>query len=114
MVSTLVYMPAAMAFWYAAPLIAWQDMGVFKAIFYSFFAVQRSGRAFLIYGLVWALLYTFIPGIVGTIIALASASESVVKMVLFALWTVLSVVMYCSFYPTYTHIFGRPSEPGQA
>jgi hypothetical protein len=25
---------------------------------------------------------------------------------------VLTVVMYCSFYPTYTHVFGRPDVAG--
>jgi hypothetical protein len=42
--SALVYLPFAMGFWHAAPLATWQRMGLFKAIFYSFFAVRRCGR----------------------------------------------------------------------
>jgi hypothetical protein len=109
--SALVYVPAAMAFWYAAPLIAWQDMGVGKAIFYSFFAVHRARKAFLVYGLGWALIGVLLPAIVTSIIALLVSRSLVVMLVLLPLSLMLTVVMYCSFYPTYTHIFGRPAEP---
>jgi hypothetical protein len=108
--SAVVYVPAAMAFWYAAPLIAWQDMGVGKAIFYSFFAVHRARKAFLVYGLGWALIGVLLPAIVTSIIALLASRSLVVMLVLLPLSLMLTVVMYCSFYPTYTHIFGRP-EP---
>jgi hypothetical protein len=114
MFSATVYTPAAMAFWYAAPLVMWQGMGVFKAIFYSFFAVQRSGRAFLVYGLAWALIGVLMPAILSSLVALVFGRAIVVMLVLLPLSLMLTVVMYCSFYPTYTHIFGRPSEPGQA
>jgi hypothetical protein len=108
--SAVVYVPAAMAFWYAAPLIAWQDMGVGKAIFYSFFAVHRARKAFLVYGLGWALIGVLLPAIVTSIIALLVSRSLVVMLLLLPLSLMLTVVMYCSFYPTYTHIFGRP-EP---
>ena len=108
--SAVVYIPAAMAFWYAAPLIAWQGMGVGKAIFYSFFAVHKARKAFLVYGLAWALIGVLVPTIVTSIIALLISRSIVVMIVLLPLSLVLTVVMYCSFYPTYTAIFGRP-EP---
>ncbi|NEX64271.1 BPSS1780 family membrane protein [Noviherbaspirillum galbum] len=116
MFSALVYTPATMAFWYAAPLIAWQRMGVGKALFYSFFAVQRSGRAFLVYGLAWVLVGVLLPAILSSVVALIFGRLLVVSLVLIPLSLVLTVVMYCSFYPTYTHVFGRPGEtpqPGQ-
>jgi hypothetical protein len=106
--SAAVYTPAAMAFWYAAPLIAWQNMGVGKAIFYSFFAVKRAGKAFLVYGLAWFLIGVLLPAIFSSIIALIVAKAIAVVAVLLPLSLMLTVVMYCSFYPTYTHIFGRP------
>ena len=43
----LIYLPAMMAFWFAGPLIAWQKMSLFKAVFYSFFASCKSVRVFL-------------------------------------------------------------------
>jgi hypothetical protein len=106
-----VYTPAAMAFWYAAPLIAWQGMGVGKAIFYSFFTVKRAGKAFLVYGLAWIVIGVLLPVMVSSIIALLFGKATVVMLVLLPLSIVMTVVMYCSFYPTYTHIFGKPQEP---
>ena len=109
MFSAAVYTPAQMAFWYAAPLIGWQNMGVFKAMFYSFFAVQRAGRAFLVYGLAWALIGVLVPTIASSIIALVFGQVAAVILLMLPLSLVLTVVMYCSFYPTYTHIFNRPA-----
>lgn len=109
MFSAAVYTPAGMAFWYAAPLIAWQDMGVGKALFYSFFAVKRSGKAFLVYGLSWALIGILLPALLSSAVALIVGRAFAVIVVLLGFSLVLTVVMYCSFYPTYTHIFGRPA-----
>lgn len=107
MFAAAVYVPAAMAFWYAAPLIAWQGMGVGKAIFYSFFAVQRAGRAFLVYGLAWMGIGVLFPAIVSSFVALVLA-KGIAVLIALPLSLVLTIVMYCSFYPTYTWIFGRP------
>jgi len=112
MFSAAVYTPAAMAFWYAAPLIMWQDMGIGKAIFYSFFAVKRSGTAFLVYGLSWVLIGVILPAVLSSVVALVVGKAFAVMVVLLTVSLVLTVIMYCSFYPTYTHIFGRPqSQP---
>ena len=109
--SVAVYTPAAMAFWYAAPLIAWQRMGVGKALFYSFFAVKRSAKAFLVYGLAWALIGMLLPLFTTSILAMILGQSALVVIVLLPLSLVLTVVMYCSFYPTYTAVFGRPEDP---
>lgn len=110
--SALVYIPAAMAFWYAAPLIAWKDMTLTKAVFYSFFTVKNAGKAFLLYGLAWFALGILLPTIASTILALV-AGKTLAVFVLMPLSIVLTVVMYCSFYPTYTEFFGRPYETAQ-
>jgi hypothetical protein len=113
MVSAAVYTPAAMAFWYAAPLIAWHDMSIGKAIFYSFFAVKRAGKAFLVYGLAWVVIGVLMPALLSSLVALIFGNSLAVMFVLLSVSLILTVVMYCSFYPTYTHIFGRP-ESGAA
>ena len=110
MFAALVYLPAAMAFWYAAPLIMWQKMGVGKAVFYSFFAVKRAGKAFMTYGLAWLLIGVVIPAIVSSLLAMLFGKAFIVMVVLLPLSLMLTVVMYCSFYPTYTHLFGRPGQ----
>jgi len=108
--SALVYIPAGMAFWYAAPLIMWQRMSVGKALFFSFFAVLRARKAFLLYGVSWALIGVMTPALVSSILSLLMPRSVVVIAVLLPLSLMMTVVMYCSFYPTYVHIFGRP-EP---
>lgn len=109
--SAAVYTPAAMAFWYAAPLATWQNMSAGKSVFYSFFAVRRAGKAFLLYGLAWAAIGVILPAVVSTLIALLVAKAAVTVMILLPLSIVLTVVMYCSFYPTYTYVFGKPFTP---
>lgn len=105
-----VYLPAAMAFWYAAPLIAWKNMGLGKAVFYSFFTVRSAAAAFIVYGLAWIFLGVFLPSIVSTILALV-LGKLVALFILMPLTIALTVVMYCSFYPTYTAFFERPFAP---
>jgi len=106
--AALVYTPAAMALWYAAPLVAWQQMSVGKAVFYSFFAVRRAGKAFLVYGAAWLLIGVLLPAVVSSILALLTGKTVVVMLVLMPVSIIMTVVMYCSFYPNYTQIFGRP------
>jgi hypothetical protein len=110
LVSGLLYVPAAMAFWYAAPLIAWQGMGIVKALFYSFHAVRRAGRAFLLYGLGWGLLCVLFPLLLSTVLGWITGSPTLMVVVLLPLSMVLTVVMYCSFYPSYTTVFGQPAD----
>ena len=102
-----------MAFWYAAPLIAWKDMSLSKAVFYSFFTVKNAGRAFILYAFAWFGLGILLPTIASTILALV-AGKTLAMFVLMPLTIVLTVVMYCSFYPTYTEFFGRPYRTSEA
>ncbi|MDB5841505.1 MAG: hypothetical protein JWQ23_3457 [Herminiimonas sp.] len=110
LVAAAVYTPAAMAFWYAAPLAAWQGMGLGKSIFYSFFAVRRAGKAFIVYGLAWALIGVFLPVIFSTLIALLTGAPRITMVILLPVSIILTVAMYCSFYSTYTHVFGKPDS----
>lgn len=106
-----VYIPAAMAFWYAAPLIMWQKMGLMQAIFYSFFSVRRAGRAFVVYGLSWIAIGVMLPVFVSGLIGLLTGQSAITMMILMMLSILMTVIMYCSFYPTYTHVFGKPNAP---
>ena len=108
--AALVYTPAAMGFWYAAPLIAWHDMGVGKAIFYSFFSVKRNGRAFLTYALSWAGVGILLPAIAGSVLGLLFGRSTVMMLFLLPLSLVMTVIMYCSFYPNFTDVFGPPAK----
>ncbi len=108
--AALVYLPFAMGFWHAAPLAMWQRMGLLKAIFYSFFAVRRCGKAFLAYALGWIVIGVALPAIISTVLSLLLGKTLVTLMLLMPLSVILTLVMYCSFYPTYTAVFERPEQ----
>ena len=109
--SAALYVAPSMAFWYAAPLIAWHRMGVGKAVFYSFFAVLRESRAYLVYGLTWAGVAIILPTFLSLILALLFNSPGVIITVMMPVSMLLTVVLYASFYVTYTDVFGIPSAP---
>jgi hypothetical protein len=109
--AALVYLPAAMAFWYAAPLVAWQKMSVSKAVFYSFFAVRQQFRAFVVYGLAWVAVGVILPTVASLVLALMFNSASLIVMVMMPLSMLLTVVLYSSFYITYTDVFPAPEQP---
>lgn len=107
LVSALVYLPAMMAFWYAAPLIAWGNMSVTKAVFYSFFAVKRAAKAFFVYGLAWMLISVLLSLVLTLLVAIVGGSGVTLMIILMPISIALTVVMYCSFYPTYTDVFAE-------
>ncbi|MBB3213039.1 hypothetical protein FHW67_002327 [Herbaspirillum sp. Sphag1AN] len=114
LVAALVYIPAAMAFWFAAPLMFWQEMPLGKAMFYSFFAVRRSGKAFLVYALSLLQIGVILPAIFGTIVALLFNNTSIIVFILVPLSIILTVVIYCSFYPNYTAVFDQPATDAES
>lgn len=103
--SGLLYLPAIMGFWYAAPLIAWKNMSTSKAIFYSFFAVYHARGAFTIYGIAWSILGVLLPSIVAILVLLLIQQPVLAIMIMVPFSVTLTLIMYCSFYPTYTQIF---------
>ncbi len=108
--SSLIFLPFCMAFWHAAPLIAWQRMSLFKAIFYSFFAVRRYGMAFMTYALGWIVVGFALPAIISGVLVLLLGQSFVPIIIMMPLSIILTIVMYCSFYPTYVQAFGRPES----
>ena len=99
-----------MCFWFAALLVAWKEMAVGKALFYSFFAVARCAKAFIVYALAWMLMGVILPSILSTIVKLLFGSSLLSLMVLLPLSLILTAILYCSFYPSYVTIFGAPDE----
>jgi hypothetical protein len=103
----LIYVPAAMAFAFAVPLILWRQMGVAKAIFYSFFAVWRNLRAFLVFALGWFVLFTLATQVLALV-----AGPKYLAFVLQPVLVLFGILMQCSFYASYRELFGVPgAEP---
>ena len=109
-----IYMILIFPLWFAAPLIAWQGMGVAKAIFFSFFSVLRAIKAFIAYILAWTAISLFISINLSALLSLLPGmSEAMALAVMIPCALFLSMLRYCSFYPSYVEVFGKPALPPQ-
>jgi hypothetical protein len=105
LLAAILYVPAAMAFCFAGPLIYWQQMSVGKALFFSFFSVWRSLTAFLVLVMAW-----FAVAVFGTqLVYLIFGTADLGLVVRGALYVVLTVIMHCTVYASYRQIFGSPA-----
>lgn len=107
MLALAVYVPAAMAFCFAAPLIYWQQMALGKALFFSFFAVVRALPAFITFALGW---FGIVMSVSVIVVLIFGASELATSLMV-PVSVVLTVVIYCSLYASYRQIFGAPQQP---
>ncbi|NRR33683.1 hypothetical protein HSX11_26240 [Oxalobacteraceae bacterium] len=105
-----LYIPGAMAFCFAAPLIYWQNMSVGKAIFFSFFAVLRAFKAFAVFILGWASISILLSQL---IIILFGRSQ-LAMMVMMPMSVIVTVMLHCSFYASYRQLFGSPAAEALA
>jgi hypothetical protein len=106
----VTYLICQLPLWYAAPLIVWQKMSVAKSIFYSFFSVKRNAGAFIVYFLGWLVIGGLLPNMAGAVIGLLVGPQLSTFLLLPVLLIILTI-LFCSVYPTYTSLFGRPDEP---
>ncbi len=107
LVTIVLYIPFFMLTWFAAPLIGWRQMGVPKAMFYSFFTVAHNWQPFIVYALGFLVTGFIIPSIVGGIVG-PMLGGMVGIFVIYIISVTVTTVLYCSFYPTYRSIFGIP------
>jgi hypothetical protein len=98
---------ALMALCFAAPLTYWQKMGVGKAIFYSFFAVLKSARVFIVLLLAWFGIFTG----AWTVLMLIFGSARLGQMVIMWLGFLFILLLQCAMYAGYRQIFGKPDDP---
>jgi hypothetical protein len=91
---------------FAAPLTYWKRMGPGKATFYSFFAVIRTARPFLV------LLATWFGIFFGICIraALVFGDAALGRVVLMWLIFLFMLLLQCAMYAGYRTIFGKPLD----
>jgi hypothetical protein len=104
------YLLLAMPLWFAAPLIAWQEMGFAKAVFFSFFSALRAYKSFVVYLLAWILINLLVVINVGAILSLLPVNSTAAGMaLLIPCLLVLTMIRYCSYYSSYVQVFGKPA-----
>lgn len=104
--------PLMLAFWFAPLLVLWQGMTAGKALFFSFFACWHNWRAFLVYGLVVALIAGVVPGVLLLLANVWGQPIFTVVSVLVRIVVIfgLAPILICSSYVSWRDVFATP-EP---
>jgi len=105
--------PVLMAFWFAPVLAAWNRIGAVQSLFYSFFAVWRNWRAFLVYGsalfFAGALFMTAV-----TVLAVLMQGKIQVLRSFALIFTLLTLpTLFASFYASYRDVFPENAVPAE-
>jgi hypothetical protein len=91
---------------FAAPLTYWKHMGPGKATFYSFFAVIRTARPFLVLLAAWFAMFFGVC----IIAALLFGDAALGRVVLMWLIFLFVLLLQCAMYAGYRTIFGKPVD----
>jgi hypothetical protein len=113
LVATLAATPVLMAFWFAPVLAAWNGIGAVQSLFYSFFAVLRNWRAFLVYGAVLALAGAVFLVTVTVAAFLLQGKVQVLRSLALLLTLVSLPTVFASFYASYRDIFPENAVPAE-
>ncbi|SFC65086.1 BPSS1780 family membrane protein [Massilia yuzhufengensis] len=95
-----------MALCFAAPLTYWQKMGPGKAVFYSFFAVVRSARVFIVLLLAWFAIFFGICMVITLLLGASNMTRVVIMWLIF----LFILLLQCAMYAGYRQIFGKPAD----
>ena len=95
---------------FAPPLTHWQKMPPFKAVFYSFFAVVRSARVFIVLLLAWFGLFFAICFVLTMILGGSGVARVAIMWLIF----LFMLLLQCSMYIGYREIFGKPLDATSA
>jgi hypothetical protein len=109
LVVAVLQVATVIALCFAAPLVYWQQMPPFKAIFYSFFAVLRSLRVFVVMLMAWFGM--FLAATVVLLMVLGNASMGRVVLTWVAFLFIL--LLQCAMYAGYRQVFGVPELKGK-
>jgi hypothetical protein len=102
-ISTLQLL-AFLALSFATPLCYWKEMGAFKAVFYSVFAVRSAWRAFL------AMMLAFLGLFFGLamVLMLVFGNSQMGQVVILWLILMFGLLQQCAIYAAYHQMFEAP------
>jgi len=102
--SLMLYLPLSLVFWHAPALTHWHAVPVSKGLFFSTVACLSNWRAFLVFGLMWALIF------LGTTLTITLISSFVgdndfAAMALLPAMLMLAAMFFCSTYYSFKDCF---------
>lgn len=92
---------------FAAPLTAWQHMGVGKSVFYSVVATLRAVRVFFVLLFGWMATMFVTSTLAAMVFGLFGAN--VARVVVMWLVCVFLLLLQCALYAGYRQMFGAPN-----
>lgn len=105
--------PLLMAFWFAPLLVVWNGVPAVKALFFSFVACWRNGRAFAVYGIAILVVGILLPGVL--LVVAGAISQTLLGILAFmarlALVLVLGPILIVSVYVSWQDVFGASLLP---
>jgi hypothetical protein len=105
MLFALLYFLLAALFWYSPILIGWHGTGITQALFFSAIACWRNKWAFIVYGVAWAGIFFGVDLVIGVLVSIGIPLDIAATLQV-PVNIVIGSVLYASFYPTYTSVFG--------
>lgn len=93
---------------FAAPLTYWQKMSLGKATFYSFFAVLKNARVFIVLLMAWFAIFFGVCFIVALVLGGSSLARVAIMWLIF----LFVLLLQCAMYAGYRQIFGKPVDVG--
>ena len=106
MLIALINLVMLVTLYYAAPLTYWKHMKTGKAVFYSFFAVVRSARVFLVLLLAWFAAFFVIASLMSIVFGPGTLGRILLTWLVF----LFMLLLQCSMYAGYRTIFGKPAD----
>lgn len=100
----VLYLPLSMAFWHAPALVHWQNVPPLKALFFSLVACFKNLAAMTVYFFMWLAVFSF-GGLVLTLLAVATGSESAVSIVMLPAAMLMAAMFFSSINHTYQDSF---------
>lgn len=108
----VLYFALAALFWYSPILIGWHGKSITQALFFSAIACWRNKWAFIVYGVCWAGIFVGFDLLIGVLVSLGIPLDMAATLQV-PVNIVIGSVLYASFYPTYTSVFGvAPAQSG--
>ncbi|MEZ5657061.1 MAG: hypothetical protein R3E83_00570 [Burkholderiaceae bacterium] len=93
-----------MAIWYAPLFVAWHQVPIGKALFFSLVAVWRNRWPFAAMFLAWAMVLVVGMGMLAGLASVLSLPASMLTLIVSPLTMAAITAMYCSCWLTYRDV----------
>jgi hypothetical protein len=104
-----LYLPLSLMFWHAPALVHWHEVSPIKALFFSLVACIRNFAAMVVYFFMWLAVFS-LGGLVLTLVAVATGSESAVSFVMLPAALLMATMFFTSIYFTFKDSFITPTN----